>query len=197
MKKKQLRRKIDTEMNRKRFRIIFIILIVAAIFIFVGGTFIGLRDLFIPDLHYVLLFEMLGTVGLYSGCLILCAFFLYICFVITIKNPQKLKRPKVFTFATIGVIVLIFSLWFVRFSSQELMAESKALKDYKEGNWMVKELYVKDVYGPDLHSNLTILETEEGDFLLYWKHFQIPRGKTYRITYLESTQTIVEIVALE
>lgn len=151
----------------------------------------------IPNFTYVLFFELLVTVSLYSGILCLCAFFLYLCCLITFKNPQKLKPSKVIPFTLIGIGIFIFSIWLVGFSSKLFITERQAFLDYKEGNWIVKDLYIKDYRGPDYYSRLTLLETEEGDLTLYWRPFSIYQGEMYRITYLEKNKTVIDIEKLE
>ncbi|MBD8069824.1 hypothetical protein [Bacillus sp. PS06] len=192
-RKQHVARKIETEKDQKRMRIAYVFLGAAIVFILIGAAFLFLRELFYPDFTYVLWFELLGGAGLYLGALCFCAFFLYLCAVITFKNPHKVKRTKVVMIATFGVCLLVFCTWLVRFSSQEVITQSAAINDYHEGDWIVKELYVKDVYGPNMHTNLTALETDEGDLTLYWEPFTIQRGKTYQITYLEKTKIVLKI----
>lgn len=196
MKRQARRGRGETEMDRKQLRIIFIIAVVSGIIMLISAAFLIIRQLVIPDLSYVLLFDLLGTVTLYTGFLGICTLFLYLCGIIAFKNPQRIKPSKVLLFALFGVGVLVFSIWLVRFSSNEVEMERLALNDYKEGNWAVKDLYIEDIYGPSYHSRLTLLETEVGDLFLYWEPFQIYQGRTYRITYLEKTGVVIKMEVL-
>ncbi|MED4018847.1 hypothetical protein [Sutcliffiella cohnii] len=193
MSKNQPRGKKQTVSNKRRWRVILVFVFAFATCIAIGGAFLIFRDLVYPDMYYVLLFDLIGMVGLYMGAIFLCAFFLYLFFIIVFINPQRIKRSKVLKFAAAGMVVFIFTVWVVGFSSQEISRDSQAFQDYKEGNWTVKELLVRDIYGPNKRSNITILETDEGDMVLYWRPFRIYRDQIYRFTYLDKTKVVLEV----
>ncbi|WP_042148039.1 hypothetical protein [Paucisalibacillus sp. EB02] len=188
--------KANEKKNKIRERIIFRFLIIAVITVLVGSIFLA-YNFFVGDLFTAFVLNFIGTSFLYTAALILCSFFLYLCFVITIFNPQRVKKSSVITFTFVGIITLIITIFLVKFSVSETTKGISDLADYSNGEWQVKELLVTDVYRGGYHTGPgALIDTEEGEMSLHWESFLIYAGEKYRFTYLDATNTIIKVERL-
>ncbi|WP_155922208.1 hypothetical protein [Bacillus sp. EB01] len=184
--------------NRKRFRIIIGFLIVMSIFVLLGGAFIFIKILFITDLYQAFMFESMGTAFLYLSALTLLLFFIYSSLVITLKNPQKIRKTQVFAWGGAGIIFIAMAVFVYNQLSSLTMNSLKDIHDYKNGVAKVEDLKVVDVYtggGRYTDNDIALIETEEldHDLTLLLDLFRLEEGKTYRFTYMERTGTILNI----
>jgi Co/Zn/Cd efflux system component len=193
MTKKPL--KTNEKKNNTRKRIIYLFLILLCITVLLGAIFIASSNWLVSDLYTAFVLSFIGISFLYISGLILCSFFIYLCFVITIFNPQKIKRSSVFNFAIVGVIALILSLFLLNVSVNESIKAFQDIEAYSNGEWQVKEMVVNGLYrGGGLHNGPGVLiDTVEGELSLHWENSLIQVGEKYQFTYLDATNTIIEI----
>lgn len=190
MRKKSLG--LNKNQNEKGLRIIFRFLIIISVMVMIGGIFIG-RNMFVRDLYKAFVLNFIGTSFLYAGALIFCSLFLYLFFVITVFNPQKIKKPSVIKFAFGGIFTLIITIFLLIFSVTETAKSMEDMKDYSNGEWQVKELLVMDVYRGTRPSRIILIDTSEGTMSLHSEKIRIYEGQKYRITYLDATNTIIKV----
>jgi uncharacterized membrane protein len=191
LKKKPITKK--EEQNKKRFRNLMILLAMACFFIITGVAIFTYYDFFITDHYLSFLYNYISEIFVYTGFIFLSIFFLYPIFIITVKNPQKKKKPVVFRFATTGIIILFFTIWFVNFSISEIRKGAIDIKSYSNEEWIVKDLQVTRVYWGSWKnwSPIELITTNDGDLVLYRGNART--GNWYRITYLEETKTVIDI----
>lgn len=181
---------VNKEQNEKRLRIIFRFMITASVTVILALVFMAL-NVFVTDLYKAFVYNFIAMSFLYAAALILCSFFLYGSIVITIFNPQRLKKSSVMKFAFGGIFTLIITIFILNFSVNETIKSIQDTRDYSNGEWQVKELLVKDVYRGPRRSRSILIQTIEGDMTLHGKNFRIYEGKKYRFTYLDATKTII------
>lgn len=185
--------KVNEKENNKRGKIVFRFLIIAGIAAFIGSLFL-VWNFFVGDLYLAFVLNFIGTSFLYVAALVLCSFFLYLCFVITFFNPQRVKKALVITFTFCGIVVLIITIFVLRFSFNETTQAVSDLVDYSNGRWQVKELLVLDVYRGGYHNGPSVLiDTEEGELSLHWENFVIYEGERYRFRYLDGSNTVIGV----
>lgn len=183
---------LNKEQEKKRQRIIFRLLIITAIMVTIGGISIA-WSIFVSDLYTAFILNSIGTSFLYTTALTLCSIFLYLFFIITIFNPQGIKKSSIIKFTFGGVFTLIISIFLLTFSVTETIKSIQDMKDYSNGEWQVKDLLVMDVYRGASPSRIVLIETSEGEMTLHWESFRIYEGQKYRLTYLDATNTIIKI----
>lgn len=189
MRKKSLNVK---EQNEKRLRVAFRILIISAVLVVIGSFIIGLNFL-VKDLYLSFILDFIGSSFLFSAGLAFLLFFLYCIFVITFFNPQQLKRSSVIKFALGGGFTLIITVLLFNFTVTEAKNSIQDIKAYSNGDWQVKDLVVTDIYRGRRPSKIVLIETSEGQMTLHWENFLVYKGQKYRFTYLDTTNTIIEI----
>ena len=143
MRKKSL--KVNNEQNEKRLRIIFRFLIIASVLVIIGVTCIA-SNRFVTNLYIAFVLDFIGTFFLFSTVLTFCSFFMYTIFVITIFNPQGIKKSSVIKFVFGGIFTIIITIFLLIFGVTEAEKSIQDMKDYKNGKWEVKDLLVMDVY---------------------------------------------------
>ena len=190
MRKKSL--KVNNEQNEKRLRIIFRFLIIASVLVIIGVTCIA-SNRFVTNLYIAFVLDFIGTLFLFSTILTFCSFFLYTIFVITIFNPQGIKKSSVIKFVFGGIFTIIITLFLLIFGVTEAEKSIQDMKDYKNGKWEVKDLLVMDVYRGTRPSRIVLIETREGEMTLFFEDFLIYEGEKYRFTYLDATNTIIKV----
>lgn len=199
MRKKSL--KPTRGQDEKRLQIILRFLIIAFILVTIGITLI-MWVMFTKDLYKAFVLDFIGTSFLFAAGLTICFFFLYLFFVITVLNPQRIKMASVIKFAFGGIFTLIITLFLLNSFVTFIFNSTKDMNSYTNGEWQMKELLVTDVYKSSrgsrgtrgLRSTKTVLiHTSEGEMTLYWESFRIYKGKEYRFTYLDATNTIIKV----
>jgi energy-coupling factor transporter transmembrane protein EcfT len=178
--------------NRKRLINIYGFLIVIVAFVLSGGVFTGLRIFFATELYHAFIYDWIGTALLYLAGLTLLLYFIYGSLVITIKNPQKIKKKQVFSWGGIGIICLALGGFIFHELSSITINSVRDMKDYSNGVMKIEELKVVDVYTGG-HSEIALIETEEQELSLLLNGYRIEEGQTYRFTYLERTGTILNV----
>ncbi len=178
--------------NRKRERIIYGFIIVMIAFVLSGVTSMALRILFASDLYHAFIYDWVGTAFLYLAGMTLLVLFIYLCLVITIKNPQKVSKNHVFAFGGFGLICFALGLVFFPELSSLTINSVRDMKDYSNGVMKIEDLKVVDVYtGGD--SSIALISTEEKELSLLIYNIRIEEGKTYRFTYMERTGNILNV----
>lgn len=190
MRKKTL--KVNNEQNEKRLRIIFRFLMIASIMVIIGATCIT-SNWYVKNLYTAFVLDFIGTSFLFAAFLTICSFFLYSIFVITIFNPQKIKKTSVTKFALGGIFTLIITISILFFGVTDAQKSIQDMKDYTNGKWKVKELLVTDVYRGGRPSRIVLIETNEGEMTLFFEDFLLYTGEKYRFTYLDATNTIINV----
>ncbi|MEK3937205.1 hypothetical protein MKY41_18010 [Sporosarcina sp. FSL W7-1349] len=190
MKKKSV--KGNKEKNEKQLRIIFRFLLIPVVLVFIG-TILITWNRSATDLYNAFVINFIGITFVYAAALVLCSFFLYLSFVITIYNPQKIKKSSVIKFAIGGIFTLLIAIFLLVFSGNETKKSIQDMRDYANGEWQVKELVVRDVYRGPRRSKNVLIETDEGEMILHGKSFRIYKGQPYRFTYLDATNTIIKV----
>ncbi|OCA81691.1 hypothetical protein A8F94_22810 [Bacillus sp. FJAT-27225] len=186
--------------NNKRLRIIYVFLIIMGIFTLSGGAIIGYRKWFIADLYHAFLYDSIGTAFLYLAGITLLLFFIYASLVITLKNPQSIKKTQVAAWGGTGIICLALTVFIFQELSSLTMNSIRDIQDYKNGVVKVENLTVVDVYtGGGRYSNndIALIETEKHDLTLLLDLFRLEEGKTYRFTFMERTGTILNIEKID
>ncbi|WP_047983359.1 hypothetical protein [Ornithinibacillus californiensis] len=193
MRKKPL--KTNEKMNNKRKRVIYLLLILLCITVLLGAIFIASSNWLVSDLYTAFVLSFIGISFLYVSGLILCTFFLYLCSVIVIFNPQKIKKSSVINFAIVGIITLVLSLFLLNVSVNESIKAFHDIEAYSNEEWQVKEMVVTGLYrGGGLHNGPGVLiDTVEGELSLHWESSLIQVGEKYRFTYLDATNTIIDM----
>ncbi|MFS0690159.1 hypothetical protein AB1K89_13080 [Sporosarcina sp. 179-K 8C2 HS] len=136
---------------------------------------------------------------MFAAGLTFCLFILYHVFLITVYNPQRIKKSSVIKFACGGIFTLIITIVLLTFGGTEAKKSIQSMKDYENGEWQVKDLLVMDVYrGSRGHkgsfrSNIVLIDTDKGEMTLYLEDFPIYKGEKYRFTYLDATNTIIKV----
>lgn len=189
MKKKPLH--INHEQNKKRERIIFRLLTIISILVVIA-VFFTVWNLFVRDLYTAFVLNFIIMSLLYATALSFCLFFLYCFFVITVLNPQRLKKLSIIKFALGGVLTLIITIGLLIFSGTDTIKSILDMKDYANGEWQVKDLLVLDVYRGG-SSRIVLIETSEGEMSLHRESFLLYVGQQYRFTYLDATNTIIKV----
>ncbi|MCM3744352.1 hypothetical protein M3193_09375 [Sporosarcina luteola] len=193
-----MRKKSLIEQNKKRLRIIFLFLMVIMVLVIIGGIFIT-TNRFGTDLYKAFVYNFIGTSFLFAAGLTFCIFILYHVFLITVYNPQRIKKSSVIKFACSGIITLIFTIVLLTFGGTEAKKSIQSMKDYENGEWQVKDVLVTDIYrGSRGHkgsyrSNIVLIDTDIGEMTLYFEDFLIYKGEKYRFTYLDATNTIIKV----
>ena len=196
MTKKSL--KLNNEQNEKRLRIIFLFLMVMIVLVIIGGSFIT-SNRFGTDPYKAFVYHFIGMSFLFAAGLTFCLFILYHVFLITVYNPQRIKKSSVIKFACGGIFTLIITIVLLTFGGTEAKKSIQSMKDYENGEWQVKDVLVMDVYrGSRGHkgsfrSNIVLIETDKGEMTLYFEDFLIYTGEKYRFTYLGATNTIIKV----
>ncbi len=190
MRKKSL--KVNNEQNEKRLRIIFRFLIIASVLVIIGVTCIA-SNRFVTNLYIAFVLDFIGTFFLFSTVLTFCSFFMYTIFVITIFNPQGIKKSSVIKFVFGGIFTIIITLFLLIFGVTEAEKSIQDMKDYKNSKWEVKDLLVMDVYRGARPSRIVLIETREGEMTLFFEDFLLYEGEKYRFTYLDATNTIIKV----
>jgi hypothetical protein len=190
MRKKSL--KVNNEQNEIRLRIIFLFLMIASVFVIIGVTCIA-SNWFVTNLYTAFVLDFIGTSFLFFTILTFCSFFLYTIFVITIFNPQGIKKSSLIKFVFGGIFTIIITLFLLIFGATEAEKSIQDMKDYKNGKWEVKDLLVMDVYRGTRPSRIVQFETGEGEMTLFFEDFLIYEGEKYRFTYLDATNTIIKV----
>lgn len=184
------------EKNKKRERMIYRFLILAGITLLLGAIF-EISTWFVTNLYTIFVLDFITASFMYAAGLIFCSFFLYCCFVITIFNPQRVKKSKVIIFALVGIVTLALSVFLLIYSVNETMKATQDMADYSNGAWKVRELVVTDVYRGGYHNGPGVLiDTIEGELSLHWESFLIYTGEKYRFTYLDATNTVIKVERL-
>ncbi|MBM7602649.1 putative membrane protein [Metabacillus crassostreae] len=178
--------------NRNRIRIIYGFLIVMGIFVLLGVSFAFLRTFYATDLYQTFIYDWIGTAFLFLGGLTLLLFIIYFSLVITLKNPQKISRNKVFVWGGTGIICLISGVFIFQELSSLTINSVRDMKDYSNGVMKRDDLKVVDVYTGS-SSKITLINTEEQELYLLERVFNIEEGKTYSFTYLERTGNILNV----
>ncbi|MBS4204328.1 hypothetical protein [Lederbergia citrea] len=145
------------------------------------------------DLYTAFILDFIGTSFLFATALTFCLFFLYFIFVITIFNPQRIKKSSVIKFAFGGIITLIITIFLLIFGVTEAEKSIQTMKDYTNGEWEVKDLLVTDIKRGSYPSRIVLIETGEGQMTLFFEDFLIYTGQKYRFTYLNATNTIIKV----
>ncbi|MBS4177651.1 hypothetical protein [Lederbergia citrea] len=184
--------KLNKEQNEKRLRSIFRFLIIIIVLVIIGSTFIA-SNRFVTDLYTAFILDFIGTSFLFATALTFCLFFLYFIFVITIFNPQRIKKSSVIKFAFGGIITLIITIFLLIFGVTEAEKSIQTMKDYTNGEWEVKDLLVTDIKRGSYPSRIVLIETGEGQMTLFFEDFLIYTGQKYRFTYLNATNTIIKV----
>ncbi|MCM3112868.1 hypothetical protein [Lederbergia lenta] len=196
MRKKPI--KVNKEQNKKRLRIIYGFLMIMIVLLLIGGTFIESNG-FMTDLYKAFVFNFIGMSFVFAAALTFCFFFLYHIFVIIIYNPQRIIKSSVIKFAIGGIFTLIITIFLLIFGVTEAKKSIQSMKDYKNGEWQVKDLVVTDVYrGSHAHkgslrTKSVLIETDKDEMTLYFEDFLIYKGEKYRFTYLDATKTIIKV----
>jgi hypothetical protein len=191
MRKKPI--KTSDKENKKRERIIYTFLIITVITVIIGAFFVACK-LFVADLYIAFVLDFLASSFLYAAGLLMCSFFLYLFFTITLFNPQRIKKSSVIKFAFSGVITLGLTILLLDFSVTETIKGVKDMNAYSNGEWKMKDLEVLDIYRGGYHNvGGPLIETKEGEMSLQWESFRINKGETYRFTYLDATKTIIKV----
>ncbi|MFS0575782.1 hypothetical protein AB1K83_09110 [Sporosarcina sp. 179-K 3D1 HS] len=190
MRKKSI--ELNKEQNEKRLRIVKRFLIIAGIIAIIGSGIIAWNRS-VTDLYTAFVLDFIGMSFLCVGALILCSFFLYLIFVIVVFNPQRIKKSSVIKFALGGIVTLLITILLLLITTNEARKSIQDMKDYSNGEWQVKDLLVTDVYRGTRRSTGVLIETSEGDMKLHWESFLIYEGQKYRFTYLEATNTILNV----
>jgi hypothetical protein len=178
--------------NRKRLRIMYGFIIVFVAFALSGGAFMGLRAFFATDLYHAFIYDWIGTALLYLAGLTLLLFFIYGSLVITIKNPQKIRKKQVFAWGGTGIICLAIGIFIFHELSSLTIDSVRDMKDYSNGVLKIEDLKVVDVYTGG-HSDIAIIETEEQELSLLLNGYRIEEGQTYRFTYMERSGNILNV----
>jgi hypothetical protein len=190
---KRKSQKASEKQNKKREKIIFVKLIIIGITVLIGSSVL-VYNFFEGDLYTAFVLDLVGKSFLYAAALLFCSFILYLCFTITVINPQRVKLNKVIAFASVGIITLILTIFLVRFSFNEITKGTTDLSAYSKGEWQVQELLVTDVYRGGYHTGPGVLiDTMEGEMSLHWENSFINVGENYRFTYLDATNTIIKV----
>ena len=184
--------KVNNDQNEKRLRIIFRFLIVASFLVIIGVTCIA-SNWFVTNLYTAFVLDFIGTFFLFSTILTFCTFFLYTIFVITIFNPQGIKKSSLLKFVFGGIFTIIITLFLLIFGVTEAKKSIQDMKNYKNGKWEVKDLLVMDVYRGTRPSRIVQFETGEGEMTLFFEDFLLYEGEKYRLTYLDATNTIIKV----
>lgn len=190
MKEKSVKR--NEEKNEKQLRIIFRFLLIPVVLVFIG-TILRTWNRSETDLYNAFVINFIGITFVYAAALALCSFFLYLSFVITIYNPQRIKKSSIIKFALGGIFTLLLTIFLVVFSGTETKKSIQDLRDYANGEWRAQELLVKDVYRGPRRSKRVLIETDEGELILHRESFRIYEGESYRFTYLDATNTIIKV----
>ncbi|RST77254.1 hypothetical protein D4T97_001795 [Siminovitchia acidinfaciens] len=197
---KERSRKLNNKQNNKRLRIIFRFLIIASVMVMIGSTCILLNG-FVTNLYTAFVLDFIGTFFLFTALLTICSFFLYSIFVITVFNPQRIKKSSVIKFALGGIFTAILTILLLFFGITEAKKSTQGMKDYANGKWEVEDLLVMDVYRGSRHhkgrlirpSEMVLIETSKGEMTLFFEDFRIYVGEKYRFTYLDATNTIIKV----
>lgn len=200
MKKKSSELNNEQKQNKNLFRITFRFLILAFIMLIIGGTCIVFNR-FVTDLYTAFVLDFIAMSFLFSTVLTFCSFILYSVFVITVFNPQKIKKSSVAKFAIGGICIFTFTLFMIIFGVTEAGKSIQAMKDYRNGKWEVNDLVVMDKYREYRHpkmvqirpSRMVHIGTSEGEMTLFIEDFTIHMGEKYRFTYLDATNTIIKV----
>ncbi len=175
-----------------------ILLAIAVFNIIIGVALFSYYEFFIRDHYLSFLYSYISQIFIYTGFLFLCIFFLYPITIITFKNPQKKKKSVVLGFATAGIIILLFTIWFVDVGISEISKGAIDIKAYSKKEWIVKDLQVTRVYEGTSQSSvspITLITTEDGDLVLYRGTARV--GSWYHITYLEETKTVIDFIPIQ
>ncbi|MFP7494580.1 hypothetical protein SFC66_12385 [Terribacillus saccharophilus] len=176
--------------NRKRARIIYGFIMVMVAFVTLVFSLMVLRTFFASSLYHEFIYYWIGTALLYLAALTLIAFFIYTSLVITIKNPQKVGKSKLFYFGLTGIICFTIGIFIVPELSSLTINSVRDMKDYSNGVMHVDDLKVLDVYTGGL-SDIALITTDERELTLLFNNYQIEEGKQYRFTYMERSGTIL------
>ncbi|WP_339254460.1 hypothetical protein NSQ43_07670 [Sporosarcina sp. FSL W8-0480] len=187
---------LQNDQKEKRLKIIFRFLIICAIFALTGSIVVTSKRI-VNDLYKLFVLDFIGTSLLYAAALTLCSFFLYLFFVIVIKNPMNIKRSSVIKFAIGGIFTLIITGFILIFSVNETNKSIKDMQSYSNQEWQVKELFVTDVYRGRLPSRIVLIDTDAGQLTLHQRNYKIYKGEIYRFTYLEQTKTIINVEVID
>ncbi|MEV9639582.1 hypothetical protein ABZ756_02640 [Mammaliicoccus sciuri] len=196
MRKKSL--KLHNEKNEKRLRIILLFLMVMIVLVIIGGSFITTNK-FGTDLYKAFVYHFIGMSFLFAAGLTFCLLILYHVFLITVYNPQRIKKSSVIKFACGGIFTLIITIVLLVFGGTEAKKSIQSMKDYENGEWQVEDVLVMDIYrGSRGHkvsfrSNSVLIETDKGEMTLYFEDSLIYKGEKYRFTYLDATDTIIKV----
>ena len=183
---------INIEQNEKRQRIFFRFLFIVPIMAIIVTIFAASK-LFVKDLYAMFVIDSIVTTLLFATASILLSFFLYLFFVITVFNPQRLKKSSVIKFALGGILTLIITVFLLFFSITGTIKSIQDMKDYANSEWQVKDLLVMDVYRGGGSSRIVLIETGQGEMVLHRESFRIYKGQNYRFTYLDATNTIIKV----
>lgn len=190
MRKKFIRAS-DKE-NDKRLRIVFRFLIVTSILVVFGAGLV-FANRYETDLYNSFVLNFIGTSFLLAGVLASCTFFLYLCSIIVFLNPQRLKRSSITKAVFGGIFALLIAITILIFGATETKKWNEDRKAYANGEWQVKDLVVTDIYRGSRRSPIVLIQTAEGEMTLYYEDFLLYKGQTYRFTYLDATNTIIQV----
>ncbi|MEK4386208.1 hypothetical protein MKZ25_10410 [Solibacillus sp. FSL W7-1464] len=132
--------------DRKRERIIYGFITVFGILVLLGVATIILGILFTTNLYHAFIYDWVGTAFLYMGGMTLLLYFIYCCLVITIKNPQKVRKSQVVAFGGAGIIFIVLCVMIFQEFSSLTMNSIRDMNDYSNGVMKIEELKVVEIY---------------------------------------------------
>lgn len=170
-----------------RFSIYLFVLIV------VGSVIHFLNSFNVKDLYKAFIFSRLSLFMLFVIFLSLSSFFLYLFFVIVVRNPQQIKAASLVKYAASGVITFIITIVVLGYGVIETKKSIVDFKNYNEGYWQVEDLVVTELFRATNRPRTVYLKTAEGELTLHWEKFTVFEGETYRFTFLKETKTIIAV----
>ncbi|SKA89937.1 hypothetical protein SAMN04244570_0906 [Sporosarcina newyorkensis] len=171
---------------------------VMIVLVIIGGSLITTNK-FGMDLYKAFVYHFIGMSFLFAAGLTFCLLILYHVFLITVYNPQRIKKSSVIKFACGGIFTLIITIVLLVFGGTAAKKSIQSMKDYENGEWQVEDVLVMDIYrGSRGHkvsfrSNSVLIEIDKGEMTLYFEDSLIYKGEKYRFTYLDATDTIIKV----
>lgn len=188
---KKSKSKPDQNQNEKRLRIIFRLLMIAVVMIIIAYIS-SASKLFINTLYATFISDSITMSFLIIAFLTLCSLLLYGFFIIIVFNPDRLKKSPYIKFVFGGIFTLTITALLAYFGITEITKMILDVEDHSAGESRVQDLLVTGV----TRGRVLLIDTVEGEMYLSWEDFRIHEGQTYRFTYLDATNTIIEVEQL-